>query len=84
MAVYQWLDMKTNIGGIRAMAQRAAAHLNGLSADPANLCSLSCGVEFAGFGEDFGQSIGELIKAVSGRAVLQRATERPGCRQCDV
>ena len=41
-------------------------HFDEKRAYPANLCSLSCGVEFAGFGEDFGQSIGELIEAVSG------------------
>ena len=28
---------------------------------PANLCPLSCGVEFAGFAEDFGQAVGEPI-----------------------
>ncbi len=50
-------------------------HFDEKRAYPANLCSLSCGVEFAGFGEDFGQSIGELIEAVSGSAVRQRATE---------
>ena len=38
---------------------------------PANLCPLSSGVEFASLGKDFGQSIGEPIKAASGRAVWQ-------------
>src|ERR1700733_12804935 len=42
---------------------------------PANLCSLSCGAEFAGFGKDLGQPIGELIEAMSERAVRERATE---------
>jgi hypothetical protein len=28
---------------------------------PANLCPLSCEVEFAGFAEDFGQAVGEPI-----------------------
>jgi hypothetical protein len=42
---------------------------------PANLCPLSGGVEFAGFGEDFDEPIRELIETMSGRAVRQRATE---------
>ncbi len=42
---------------------------------PANLCPLSYWVEFAGFGEDLGQAIGEPIEAMSGRAVRQRATD---------
>jgi len=36
---------------------------------PANLCSLSCGVELADFGEDLGHPIGEPIETMSGRAV---------------
>jgi len=42
---------------------------------PANLCPLSCRVEFAGFGKNLGQPIGELIEAMSRRAVRERATE---------
>ena len=42
---------------------------------PANLCPLSSGVEFARLGEDFGQSVGEPIKAVPGRAVWQGSPE---------
>jgi hypothetical protein len=42
---------------------------------PANLCPLSCGVEFAGFGENLGQPIGELIETMSGRGIRERATE---------
>jgi hypothetical protein len=38
-----------------------------MSPYPANLCPLSGGVEFAGFGEDLGQAIGELVEAMSGR-----------------
>jgi hypothetical protein len=45
------------------------------SAQPANLCPLSGWVDFAGFGEDFGESIGELVKTMLGRAVRQRAPE---------
>ena len=41
----------------------------------ANLCPLSGWVEFAGFREDFGESIGELIEAMLRRAVRQGATE---------
>ena len=41
----------------------------------ANLCPLSGGVEFAGFRENFGESIGELIEAMLRRAVRQRTTE---------
>ena len=42
---------------------------------PANLCPLSSGVEFASLGEDFGQSVGEPIKAASGRAVWEGSPE---------
>jgi hypothetical protein len=42
---------------------------------PANLCPLSCGIEFAGFGEDLDQPIGDLIEAMSARVARQRATE---------
>jgi hypothetical protein len=41
----------------------------------ANLCPLSGGVEFAGFRQDFGESIGELIEAMLRSAVRQGATE---------
>jgi hypothetical protein len=50
-------------------------HLAGLSPYAANLCPLSGGVEFAGFRENFGESIGELIEAVLRRAVRERTTE---------
>src|SRR5713226_9404597 len=46
---------------------------------PANLCPLSSAVEFAGFGEDFGQAIGEPIEVMSGMALRQRATEHLEC-----
>jgi hypothetical protein len=42
---------------------------------PANLCPLSSVVEFASLGEDFGQSVGESIKAAAGRAVWQGTAE---------
>ena len=42
---------------------------------PANLCPLSSGVDFPCLGEDFGQSVGESIKAASGRAVWQGTPE---------
>jgi hypothetical protein len=48
---------------------------NDLCVYPANLCPLSGGVEFASLGEDFGQSVGEPIKAASGRAVWQGSSE---------
>src|SRR6266567_6626143 len=41
-----------------------AMHVDGLSPYAANLCPLSCRVEFAGFCEYFGESIGELIQAM--------------------
>ena len=41
----------------------------------ANLCPLSGEVEFAGFREDFGESIDELIEAMLGSAVWQGTTE---------
>ena len=46
-----------------------------LSAYAANLCPLSGGVEFAGFREDLGESVGELIEAMLRSAVRQGATE---------
>jgi hypothetical protein len=49
--------------------------VDGMSPYAANLCPLSGGVEFAGFRENFGESIGELIEAVLRRAVRQRTTE---------
>jgi hypothetical protein len=39
-------------------------HLAELSPYAANPCPLSVGVELACFGEDFGESIGELIKTM--------------------
>ena len=41
-------------------------HLDEKRPYPANLCPLSGGVEFAGFGKDLGQPIGELIETVFG------------------
>jgi len=41
----------------------------------ANLCPLSVWVEFAGFRENFGESIGELIEAMLRSAVRQRSAE---------
>jgi hypothetical protein len=46
-----------------------------LSPYTANLCPLCAGREFAGFREDFGESIGELLEAMLRTAVRQRATE---------
>jgi len=42
---------------------------------PANLCPLLGRVQFAGLGEDFGKSIGELIETMFRSAIRQRATE---------
>src|SRR5262249_39039506 len=58
-----------------AAARRASWHIPSSGVYPANLCPLSSGVEFASLGEDFGQSVGEPIKAVSGRAVWQGSPE---------
>jgi hypothetical protein len=55
--------------------QNEVRQVDGKRPYPANLCSSSGGVEFAGFGEDLGEPIGELIETMSGRAVRQRATE---------
>jgi hypothetical protein len=52
-----------------------AVQFDALSPYAANLCPLSGGVEFAGFRENFGESIGELIEAVLRRAVRERTTE---------
>jgi hypothetical protein len=45
------------------------------SAYAANLCPLWGGFEFARFGEDFSESIGELMEAMLGSAVRQGAAE---------
>ena len=50
-------------------------HMSVLSPYAANLCPLSGGVEFAGFRENFGESIGELIETMLWSAVRQRTTE---------
>ena len=42
---------------------------------PANLCPLFGGAEFAGFGENLGEPIGEPIETMSGLAVRQRTAE---------
>ena len=54
---------------------RRSRHLDGKRPYPANLCPLFCGVEFAGFGEDLGQPVGEVIEAMSGKALRQGTTE---------
>ena len=54
---------------------RFRLHFHGSGVYPANLCPLSSGVEFASLGEDFGQSVGESIKAAPGRAVGQGTPE---------
>lgn len=41
----------------------------------ANLCPLSGGVKFAGFREDFGESVGELIETMLLTAIRQRSAE---------
>src|SRR5689334_7155771 len=46
-----------------------AIQIDGLSPYTANLCPLCVWFELAGFREDFGESIGELIEAMLGRAV---------------
>ena len=55
--------------------QRPRRPLDGTGVYPANLCPLSSGVDFACLGEDFGQSVGESIKAAPGRAVWQGTPE---------
>ena len=59
----------------RSPMEYGAAYIDKKRPYPANLCPLSCGVEFAGFGEDLIQAIGEPIKAMTCRTVRQRATE---------
>ena len=63
------------LAGFFGMARTELAQVAEKRPYPANLCPLSGGVEFAGFGEDLGQPIGELIETMSGRAVRQRAAE---------
>src|SRR5258706_4282857 len=41
----------------------------------ANLCPLSVWVELAGFHEDFGETIGQLVETMLRIAVRQRTTE---------
>src|SRR5205085_2827532 len=53
-----------------------AMHVDGLSPYTANLCPLCGGVELAGFREDFGESVGELVETMLRSAVRQRATEQ--------
>ena len=55
--------------------QRLLTQVDGLTPYAANLCPLSGGVEFAGFRENFGESIGELIEAMLQRGVRQRTAE---------
>ena len=49
------------------------------SAYPANLCPLSCGVEFSRFGKDFGKAVREPIEASARRAVWQGSPEHLDC-----
>ena len=46
-----------------------------LSPYTANLCPLCVGLKLAGFCEDFGEPIGELIEAMLVSAARQRAAE---------
>ncbi len=50
-------------------------HLAVLSPYTANLCPLSIWFEFAGFRDDFGQSVRELVEAMLRSAVRQRTPE---------
>jgi hypothetical protein len=52
-----------------------AIHMGEKSPYTSNLCSLSDWVEFAGFREEFGESIGELLETMLRAAVWQRTTE---------
>ena len=56
-------------------AIRKAIHMSEKSPYTANLCPLSAWFELAGFREDFGESIGELIEAMLRSAIWQRAAE---------
>src|SRR5579872_3839471 len=58
-----------------ARAHHRTGHISATGVYPANLCPLSSGIDFACFGEDFGQSVGESIKAAPGRAVWQGTPE---------
>jgi len=49
--------------------------VDGESPYAANLCPLSVWVEVAGFRENFGESIGELIETMLRNAVRQRTPE---------
>ena len=63
-------------GGLgRLVGKPEAIHVSEKSPYPANVCPLSCGFEFASFGEDFGQAVGEPIEAASRGAVRERAAE---------
>ena len=46
----------------------------------ANLCPLSVWVELAGFHEDFGETIGELVETMLRSAAWQRTTEHLSTR----
>ena len=59
----------------RIVAHSEATQVDGLSPYAANLCPLSRDLELAGFCEDFGESIGELIETMLGSAVRQRTAE---------
>ena len=74
-AVEQGAQFRCEVNLGRLAFTRVSARLSDMSPYTANLCPLSGGVEFAGFREDFGESIGELIEAMLRSAVRQRATE---------
>src|ERR1700674_1921298 len=57
------------------MPQRLRIHLSGLSPYTANLCPLSVWFELAGFRNDFGQSVRELVEAMLRSSARQRAPE---------
>ena len=59
----------------KSRSGKLAIHPDVLSPYTANLCPLCVGLELAGFRENFGESIGELIETVLRSAVRQRTTE---------
>jgi hypothetical protein len=56
---------------IASPRRRLQIQVDGLSPYAANLCPLSRRFEFAGFREDFGESIGELLNTMLRSAVRQ-------------
>src|ERR1035437_2220316 len=53
----------------------AAGSFSGNPTYPANLCLFSGWIEFAGFREDFGETVGEAVQAAARSAVRQVASE---------